>query len=45
MKIRKEYTPSEAKLSAIEQKRKPTWPALHGPREPPGNSRANSPAT
>ncbi|MFE9861336.1 hypothetical protein ACFYPZ_01005 [Streptomyces sp. NPDC005506] len=40
MKIRKKYTPSQAKLSAIEQERKPSWPALYGPREPPANSLA-----
>ncbi|MFF0049533.1 hypothetical protein [Streptomyces sp. NPDC005498] len=45
MKIRKKDITSQAKLSAIEQERKPSWPALYGPPEPPAKSPANSLAT
>ncbi|MGW2064751.1 hypothetical protein ACWCO9_29750, partial [Streptomyces sp. NPDC001937] len=45
MKIRKKDITSQAKLSAIEQERKPSWPALYGPPEPSANSPANSLAT
>ncbi|WP_392872889.1 hypothetical protein [Streptomyces sp. LN499] len=41
MKIRKKDTSSKARLSAIEQERKPSRLALYGSRESP----ANSPAT
>ncbi|MGW3718279.1 hypothetical protein ACWD8L_14285, partial [Streptomyces sp. NPDC005133] len=45
MKIRKKDITSRANLSAIEQERKPSWPALYGPPEPSANSPANSLAT